>query len=231
MLYQSPRSEDTKLLELTNTKPIPICHNVETQDPKPTSQPLEGNPLRASQKAAGRFLSPARRALRGTSQTSPRLRTRAASWPPHSWPSPSLGKIEISPLQLSELEEAPIHFGVPIWLWLSKPFWYHFGVGAPPILEPILVGIWDVHGGNRASDQSGQQSLAQLASVFLLRWSEALPGLNLSWELLVVVETACTNSLHSKTAIEKMQLSIKFVGSNMFQLVFWEEMMGLKVRL
>ena len=21
----------------------------------------------------------------------------------------------------------------------SKPFWYHFGVGAPPILEPILV--------------------------------------------------------------------------------------------
>ena len=31
----------------------------------------------------------------------------------------------------------------------SKPFWYHFGVGAPPILEPILVvglvcslGVW-----------------------------------------------------------------------------------------
>ena len=22
----------------------------------------------------------------------------------------------------------------------SKPFWYHFGIGAPPILEPILVG-------------------------------------------------------------------------------------------
>ena len=25
--------------------------------------------------------------------------------------------------------------------------WYHFGVGAPPILELILVGDWDVHWG------------------------------------------------------------------------------------
>ena len=25
--------------------------------------------------------------------------------------------------------------------------WYHSGVGAPLILEPILVGDWDVHWG------------------------------------------------------------------------------------
>ena len=29
-----------------------------------------------------------------------------------------------------------------MWLWLSKPMGSHFGIGAPPILEPILVGIW-----------------------------------------------------------------------------------------
>ena len=28
-----------------------------------------------------------------------------------------------------------------IWLWLSTPMGSHFGVDAPPILEPILVGI------------------------------------------------------------------------------------------
>ena len=28
-----------------------------------------------------------------------------------------------------------------MWLWLSKPTGSHFGVDAPPILEPILVGI------------------------------------------------------------------------------------------
>ena len=38
------------------------------------------------------------------------------------------------------------------WLWLSKPFWdpIFWGVfGAPPVLEPILVGIEpDVHWGS-----------------------------------------------------------------------------------
>ena len=28
-----------------------------------------------------------------------------------------------------------------VWVWLSKPMGYHFGAGAPPILEPIFVGI------------------------------------------------------------------------------------------
>ena len=28
-----------------------------------------------------------------------------------------------------------------IWLWWSKPFWDPLLVGAPPVLEPILVGI------------------------------------------------------------------------------------------
>ena len=35
----------------------------------------------------------------------------------------------------------------PKWLWLSKPCWNHFGVGAPPILEPISVGIGMFTGG------------------------------------------------------------------------------------
>ena len=35
----------------------------------------------------------------------------------------------------------------PIWQWLSKPMGSHFGVGAPPILEPILVGIGMFAGG------------------------------------------------------------------------------------
>ena len=34
-----------------------------------------------------------------------------------------------------------------IWLWLSKPMGSHFGVAAPPILEPILVGIGMFTGG------------------------------------------------------------------------------------
>ena len=32
------------------------------------------------------------------------------------------------------------------WLWVKNQ-WYHFGVGAPPILEPILVGIGMFTGG------------------------------------------------------------------------------------
>ena len=34
-----------------------------------------------------------------------------------------------------------------MWLWLSKPVGSHFGLGAPPILEPILVGIGMFTGG------------------------------------------------------------------------------------
>ena len=37
---------------------------------------------------------------------------------------------------------------ISIWLWLSKPMGSHFGgFGAPPILEPILVGIGMFIGG------------------------------------------------------------------------------------
>ena len=47
-----------------------------------------------------------------------------------------------------------------LWLGLSltnlhgsKPFWYHFGMGAPPILEPILVvGLGCSLGDNRGFD-------------------------------------------------------------------------------
>ena len=34
-----------------------------------------------------------------------------------------------------------------VWPWLSKPMGSHLGVGAPPILEPILVGIGMFTGG------------------------------------------------------------------------------------
>ena len=37
---------------------------------------------------------------------------------------------------------ANVHVAVVV-----KPMGSHFGVGAPPILEPILVGDWDVHWG------------------------------------------------------------------------------------
>ena len=40
-----------------------------------------------------------------------------------------------------------------MWLWLSKPFWDPtFGVGAPPILEPIVVRIGMFAGGVRDFD-------------------------------------------------------------------------------
>ena len=32
---------------------------------------------------------------------------------------------------------------------VGQNHWCHFGAGAPPILEPIFVGDWDVHGGVR----------------------------------------------------------------------------------
>ena len=38
--------------------------------------------------------------------------------------------------------EAPVEF---IWLWLPKPFWYHFGIGAPILVD--FSGDWDVHWG------------------------------------------------------------------------------------
>ena len=38
-------------------------------------------------------------------------------------------------------------FSLLIWRWLSKPMGSHFGVGAPPILEPIFVGIGMFTGG------------------------------------------------------------------------------------
>ena len=47
-----------------------------------------------------------------------------------------------SPLAPKRALRAPM-----LWVKESKPFWYRFGVGAPPILEPILVGIGMFTGG------------------------------------------------------------------------------------
>ena len=51
--------------------------------------------------------------------------------------------------------------------------WYHFGVGAPPILEPILVGIGMFTGGDRAFDPwpHGKSCTATIVSDSRVNWN------------------------------------------------------------
>ena len=47
----------------------------------------------------------------------------------------------------SSMGKMVLSAGEPNHMAVGQNQWYHFGVGAPPILEPIFSGDWDVHWG------------------------------------------------------------------------------------
>ena len=65
--------------------------------------------------------------------------------------------LRVNPLQTAHPRDPNNELEVmmePMCVAVAQNQWYHFGVGAPPILEPILVGIGMFTGANRAFDMS-----------------------------------------------------------------------------